>query len=211
MLRARCLLGTLAGRASTLLEGGDARLAEPKDGNETEEQASQQRDHEREEQDDAVDLDFVEARQTVGRRPHQQRQAAARDRDAEHAAEQPERDAFRQQRARDLAAAGAKRRADGKLLVPALRAHETQIRDVRARDEQHHPDRAEQDPQHLADIADGVLDQRIDIGRHLQVVIHLAREARRQREVVGNARQQAANVGVGLLQRHAGLEACHPL
>ena len=82
-----------------------------------------------------------------------------------------------QQLPRDPPPAGAERGVDRQLLLPAFRAHEEQIGDVRAGDEQNEADRAEQHPQHAADVADDVHRERPDVRCHLHVVEHLAREA----------------------------------
>ena len=45
---------------------------------------------------------------------------------------------------------------DGELLLPRLGAHQEEVGDVRARDEQDDADRAEEHPQHAPDVADDV-------------------------------------------------------
>jgi hypothetical protein len=42
------------------------------------------------------------------------------------------------------------------LLLPPFRADQQQVRDVRARDQQHHADRPHQQPQRRSDVADHV-------------------------------------------------------
>ena len=64
----------------------------------------------------------------------------------------------------DAARAGAERGMDRELLLPPFRADQEQVRDVRAGDEQHDADRAEQHPQHPADVADHVLRERPHVG-----------------------------------------------
>ena len=57
---------------------------------------------------------------------------------------------------------GAEREANRQFLLARLGAHEEQVRDVRAGDEQDEADGAEQNPQHVADVADDVDVERTD-------------------------------------------------
>ena len=52
-------------------------------------------------------------------------------------------------------------------------------------------------------------DERPDVGADLDVVEHLARESGRHREPIRDDRDEARDVGVCLLQRHAGLQPRH--
>ena len=81
-----------------------------------------------------------------------------------------------EQRARAMPAARAERRADGQLLVPALRADEREVGHVGAGDEQDDGCRPEQRPEHLADVADDIHGERAHVRQQLQVVEHLLRE-----------------------------------
>ena len=74
-------------------------------------------------------------------------------RQPEHAAGQREQDAFGQQLPDDAAASRADGRADRDLALAARRAHEQQVGDVRARDQQDEADGAEQDPERRPDVA----------------------------------------------------------
>ena len=74
--------------------------------------------------------------------------------EAEHAAGERQHDALGQQLADDAAAAGADRRADRDLAPPAGRAHQQQVRDVRARDQQHEADGAGEHRAASAHVAD---------------------------------------------------------
>jgi hypothetical protein len=103
-------------------------------------------------------------------------------------------------------AAGAERGAQRELLLASFGAHEKQVRHVRAGNEQHEAHGAEQDPQRGTDVTDEVPGERPDIRAQTQVVEHLPREAGRQRKALGEQRQHAADVGVGLLQCHAWFE-----
>ena len=55
---------------------------------------------------------------------------------------------------------GAERQPDRQLLLARLGAHEEQVRDVGAGDDQHEPDCAKKNPQHAADVADDIDVQR---------------------------------------------------
>ena len=80
---------------------------------------------------------------------------------AEHAADDRQHDAFGQQLADDPAARAADRRADRDLAPAAGRAHEQEVRDVGAGDEQHEADGADQHEQRRADVPDERLPDRL--------------------------------------------------
>ena len=106
---------------------------------------------EREEQHVHVDDDVVDARQLRRRNRAQQLDGGpARAATPTAAAREREHDALREQPARDAAAARPERRPHRELLLPALGAHEEQVRDVAARDQQHDADGGQQNPQDLA-------------------------------------------------------------
>ena len=92
--------------------------------------------------------------------------ARAREQQPEHAADHREQHAFGHELAQQPAAAGAERRAHGKLAMTRLRAREQQVGEVRARDQQHEPDRRLQHPDGAAGAADDFLLHRL----HLQDV-----------------------------------------
>ena len=83
-------------------------------------------------------------------------------RQPEHAAHQRQHDALGQQLPHDPAAAGAHRRADRDLPLADGRAHQQQVRDIRARDQQDEGDRAQQHPQRRPHVADDDLLHRLD-------------------------------------------------
>ena len=68
------------------------------------------------------------------------------DAQAEHAAEQPQRDAFHQQLARDIAPSGSKRRTNRQLMLPAFDANQQQIGNVGAGDQKHDSNGPHQHP-----------------------------------------------------------------
>ena len=170
-----------------------------------------QRYREREHEDDRIDRDLLEARQAVGSHLHEHSHGGPREPCPEHAAEHAERHALAQQLTRRLPPVRAERRADGQFLLPTFRAHQEQVRHVGARDEQHDAYHAEQHPQHRPDVADHVERERPHVRPELDLVEHLQREARRQRESCDDERDHARDVVVGLGNRHAGLQARHSL
>ncbi len=105
---------------------------------------------------------------------------------------------------------GAERQPDRQLLLARFGAHEEEIGDIRARDEQDQGDRAEENPQHLADVADDIDVEWPDERAKPRLVEHLLGEALRQLEALRQRRQQALDVGVGLRDGDAGLEPREP-
>ena len=84
--------------------------------------------------------------------------------DGEHDPERPsgqrQQDALGEEDPRQAAAARAERGTDRQLLLARFGADEKQVRHVAAGHQQHDADGREQDPQHLADIADHVVGER---------------------------------------------------
>ncbi len=89
-----------------------------------------------------------------------------REQHAEQAARERQHHALRQQRAGDPAAAGAERGTHGELLMAPFRAHQEQVRDVAAGDEQHDADGCQQNPENLSDVADHVVASGRTFGRN---------------------------------------------
>ena len=96
--------------------------------------------------------------------------------------------------------AGAERGPHGELLMPPFRAHQEEVRDVAAGDQQDDADGGEQNPENLPDVADHVCRERAHVRPQLQ-----SREYGRQE------RDHARGVGVGLGERDAGLHPCERL
>ena len=118
---------------------------------------------------------------------------------AERAADDRQHHALGEQLADDAAARAAERGADRDLALAARGAHQQQVRDVRARDQQHEADGAEQHEQRLPHVADEHLADRIDAERCVRPerVLELRCE-------VGRRRFQPR---LRLLERDAGLQA----
>ena len=85
---------------------------------------------------------FADAGQIGGVDRQQRANARHAEREAEDAADQRQHDAFGEQLPHDAAAPGAQGRAHRNLAPASGRAHEQQVRDVRARDQQHEADGA---------------------------------------------------------------------
>ena len=98
-----------------------------------------------EEQHGAVERRFIEPRQV--RRPQRDDdlQSRPRDREARGGAGDRQQHALGKQLRDDLPAAGAKRGAHRDFTAPHVGARQLQVRDVRARDQQHEANRSEQD------------------------------------------------------------------
>ena len=158
-------LASRAGETAAFLErAGHLRSGELEDGDEAEEHSSQERHGQREQQHHRVNRDLFETGQSFGGDGYQHADSGRREREADGAADQRERQALREQFPGDAPPAGAECRVDGELLLPAFGAHQKQVRDVGARDQQDDADRAEQNPEYLADIADDVGGERAYVG-----------------------------------------------
>ena len=119
-------------------------------------QAGADRDRQREQQHDRIERDLVQPRQLRRLQVDEQLDAAVGERGADGAADQRDDQRLRHQLPGHAPGFGAEREADRQLLLPRLGAHQEQVGDVRARDQQHEADRAEQNPQHRADVADHI-------------------------------------------------------
>ena len=105
-------------------------------------------------------------------------------------------------------ASGAERFAHGELALAAVGAHENEVGDVRARDEEHEPGGRGDDPQRARDAARDVLAQRNEERPRLRLLEqHRRRNARREiREQLDDARQHRREIALRVRDGHAGLE-----
>ena len=136
-----------------------------------------------------------------------------RQRDADRAADERQQHAFRQQLSHQLTACRAERQAHRDLALPHEAARDQQVRDVRARDQQHEPDHRHQHDERGREV---VAQRRIADVRlvELQLSRHeaLADEGRpvlraRQRHLVlADLREQPLQRSLRGLDRVAGLE-----
>ncbi len=180
-------------------------MLDRRDRAEQEARGHRRRDRERERA--RIDGDLVQARQRAraecdeGFEPDEGKQQT------ERASGGAEHEALDEQLPRDPAGPCPERRADRELVTPRVAAHEREVRDVRARDQQYAADRAQQRPEHRRDVADDVRLQRLQGRREAVVRDSLARHlSRRSRPCVEPNRQHAFDVGARFLQRHAGSE-----
>jgi hypothetical protein len=142
----------------------------------------------REEHDTRIDADLLESgdRLSVGHRRRQERRREPRDRNARRAAGEGERQALRHQLRDQAPPARAKREPDLQLLLTPERPGEQQVADIRAGDQQHEGDRAEQQQQRLPRIADERVAEKLRlVPRSLILLRELAFELRGQRRELG--------------------------
>ena len=161
-----------AGAAAALVERGSkvgARGADRR--HEAEENPGEDRDAEGKEQDGWIEghaaSGFADSRKIPGADGQEQTDASESENEAEKAAGQRERQALGQQLADDLEATSAERGAGRELALSYRGAHQQEIRDVGARNEQHEADRAEQNQQRLPGIANDRFLQRRLLRSHL--------------------------------------------
>ncbi len=162
-----------------------------------------QRDAEGEEEDAPVDADggsvFADAGQAGGADGEQGANAGVAEDEAEDAAGEGEDDAFGEELTDDAGAARAHGGADGEFTLAAGGADEQKIGDVGAGDEQDEADGSEQDEERLTRAGDDGVAQRLDAEAVFGVHV-VGMEAA---VLIGGQFE----LGVGLGQRHAGLEA----
>ena len=103
-----------------------------------------------------------EIQHVVRDRRDQRLDAPLRQKQSQTAAEQSQQRALDQQLPDQPEASSAQRRADGDLFLPCRSARQQQVRHVRAGDQQHETDRAEQHEQQRFDLPDDLVVQRRD-------------------------------------------------
>jgi hypothetical protein len=161
--------------------------------NQPEDQAGHERHGGGERQHSPIDADpgavNADAWDVAGVDGEQRPDADDADRQPENAAHRRQQDALGQQLANDPAAAGADRRTNRDLAPAHGRAHEQQVRDVRAGDQQDEDDRAQQHPQRRSHVADDHLLHRLDAEAAL---------------AAERVRKRLAELGGGLLQLRVG-------
>ena len=136
---------------------------------EAEQEARRDAEDQGEEEHLAVDGDVAEPRDARRLQPLNRAHRNGRQRDAGGAAEQRQPDALGQQLAHDPKPARAHRGAHGHLALTRERSRQQQVRDIRARDQQHDPDRRQQHCQRRAHVAHHLLEQRHDRERQSAV------------------------------------------
>src|SRR5262245_58562986 len=121
-----------------------------------------QRKEQREAERRQVERDLTHAREVRRQQSRQGVHAPPRQQQTEQAAGQSERQIFRQQLSQHPPARRAQSGAHRQLAPPRRRPRQQQVGDVGARDQQHAADRAEQQPERSARVADQVSLQRDD-------------------------------------------------
>ncbi len=141
---------------------------------------------------------FADAGKAGGTDGQQRAHANVAEHEAEDAAGDGKHHAFGEQLADDAGAAGTHGGADGEFALAAGGAHEQEIGDVGAGDEQHEADRAEKDQQRLARAGNDGVAQRL----HAEAVFgsHVVRVA--AAVLVGGQFE----LGIGLGKGHAGFQ-----
>ncbi len=114
------------------------------------EEAGRDGDRRREGEGGAVHGDLAQAGKGAGPVGHEERHAAPRQQDPDEAAGRTEQHRLREEARGDPPRSGAHGGAHGQLLLARLGAHEEEVGDVGARDEEHEADRAQDDPQRRA-------------------------------------------------------------
>ena len=155
--------GRVARRSAAFLERRDARPPELHHCDCTEQGACEDRQRHGEEQDRAVDVDLVHARQFRRRDRPQQCGGGQRQRHSDNATRLRQDEALGEQRAREAAARRAKGGPHREFMVPPFRVHQEQVGDVPAGDEQYDADGGEENPENAPDVADHLGGQRTHV------------------------------------------------
>ncbi len=145
-----------------------------------------------------VDGDLVSARDLIGEDRGRCAEAEARQQQSRQSAGGREDQRLREQLLEDAPAPGAQRRTDRQFLTAAEATREQQVPDVRACDQQHESDRAEQHQERGPDVADDELLQRQDRRAPARVFLWIV-----ALEPLGDR----VHLGLRTLDRHAGLQA----
>ena len=202
------LLLALAESASALADAGaETHSGVLDDGNGTKQHAGKEGNHEREEQNRSINADFTDARKPRWSDSGKNAQSGVGETQTDGAAQQSENDTFEQKIGSDASAAGTQGGAHGQFLTAALDADEQQIGDIGAGDQKDHTNRAHENPEHAAHVADDVALQRADVGADVRVFKELEAETWRSGKGSHNNRKHASNVGVDLLEGDAGPES----
>jgi len=132
-------------------------------------QTGEQRNQQREKQNWPVNSDFVDAWQARRRDTDQHAKRSVGQGQAQSAAEQSQDYALQQQLAGDASPAGAQSSAQRQLLPSSFHPDEQKVRDICAGNQQHHANRAHENPQNAAHVAHYILFQRSDVRRDSRI------------------------------------------
>ena len=114
-------------------------------GQRAEEDSGQHGDEDREPQHARVHVHFIHPRQISGRHGHQPPQPEIRQANAEDSSEDREQGTLRQELPRQSSARSSQRRPNARLPQPGGNAHQQQVRQVQANDQEHGPHAREQE------------------------------------------------------------------
>ena len=151
-----------------------------------------ERDHEREEEHRAIDRDAADSGNAARAQRLDRTDRQVRQQEPEAAAGQGEDDAFGEHLEDEAPAAGAERGADGDFLAAHRRAHQQQVGDVGARDQDDDGDGREQRQQRRPDARDDAFLQADDFSGFVRAVLGIL-----HRQPFGDG----LHLGAGLLQR----------
>ena len=175
-------------------------LVEWNAGHEPEQQSRRNRQRQSEGRDGRVDADLGQARYPLRLETDERVHTPYGEQQSERASGGSENRALGQKLAHQSTASCPERAADGHLRFARRRAGEQEIRDVRARDEQHESHGAEQDEHRLPDVPDHGFVKRYR--REVQPLVHVGILLR---ELLANR----LDLGGGLLDGNPGLDSSH--
>ena len=132
----------------------DLEIRKPDGRQETGRKCGERGDTRGEEQRGRVDSDGTQSWDAFRSRSDHQRDTDPREQDAARASERRQQQGLGHLRTNQGHARGAERATHGHVPPPALCPGDQQVRHVRARDEQHDPDSAHQNPERFLDVSD---------------------------------------------------------
>ena len=165
-------------------------------GNEPSDDAGSDGDAQRERQHRRIQVHFVQSRNRFRSKRDQRVEAPRRKQHAENAAGEREQQSLGEQLPQDAPAPAAERSADGELALACRAACEQHAGDVRASDEEHQYDRAEQRLQRRPHRTDQIVEQRDGALRPPRVVGQPRRDPRSYHR----------QIGLRVSERHSGLQ-----
>jgi hypothetical protein len=159
---AQAIAEAAAGRAAPAVAqaGLDVGARQPQRRGQAARDAAHERQRGGETERHRIDVRLLEARHVLRAPGDDGRDEPAREQQTHEGRRQRQDDAFGQQLPHDAPPAGAERRAQGDLAPARGAAGQQQVRDVAARDEQHHPDRGEQHEEPRLVVADEAVSER---------------------------------------------------
>ena len=183
---------------------GQVGAQDMEDGDEAGQHADQESQADGEAEDAQVERRRQGLRQHLGHVEIAHAQRAPREREAEGGAERGEQQAFEQQLTRDGRAAGAEGGTDRELRLARVGAHEQEVGDVHAADEEHEGHAALQEEERGADRTDALFLHAADVHGHARAFSEGLGLRRGSLDV---ALLDCLGLGIRLARGHTGLEA----